>query len=69
MLIIGDVHYNSRVQYLYLMLDYESWSTKIGYENLEKKTKLPNLRQLGLQPFLSMEPDVTYCVMSHCLYQ
>ena len=32
------------VQYLYPRLNYESWSNKTGYENLEKKTKLSNLR-------------------------
>ena len=32
------------VQYLYPRPDYESWSNKTSYENLEKKIKLPNLR-------------------------
>jgi len=32
------------VYYLYPRFAYESWSNKTGYENLEKKTKLHNLR-------------------------
>jgi hypothetical protein len=32
------------VQYLYPRLDCESWSNKTGCENLEKRTKLANLR-------------------------
>ena len=32
------------VQNLYPRPDYESWSNKTNYENLEKKTKLSNLR-------------------------
>ena len=32
------------IHYLYPRLDYESWSNKTSYENLEKKTKLSNLR-------------------------
>ena len=32
------------VQYLYPRLNYESWPNKTSSENLEKKTKLPNLR-------------------------
>jgi hypothetical protein len=35
----------AEVQYLYPMLDYESWLNKTGYKlGKEKKTKLPILR-------------------------
>ena len=52
------------VQYLYPRLNYESWSNKTGYENLEKKTNF--LIEDNLDSNLSFLWSLT-CLLASCL--